>query len=195
MVTQEQRNRLSTAHLVSARSGEPHAWRGALVCCSAQAQCSHQRAADDVARDCAQREDGNFHDGSLQGRGIDPQGCPALRAPRTTPQAASPDPPTRACGLRDCPADAMACRAPGSESQRPDDRTADDPTSDAASDDDERHGTSIQKTQRRHAPCGNMTAPAGLRNLPGQTNAPTCGASLPVYSANPFWGRGCHPIR
>lgn len=195
MVTQEQRNRLSTAHLVSACSGEPHAWRGALVCCSAQAQCSHQRAADDVARDCAQQEDGNFHDGSLQGRGIDPQGCPALRAPRTTPQAASPDPPTRACGLRDCPADAMACRAPGSESQRPDDRTADDPTSDAASDDDECHGASIRKTRRHHGPLRERDGPRRVEKSSWTNERPDMRGVAPSLFGKPLLGKGCHPIR
>jgi len=81
------------------------------------------------------------------------------------------------------------------QSQRPNNRAREDPTGDAASYDDECHDDLLKKRGGITAPCGSVTAPAGLRNLPGQTNAPACGVSLPVYSANPFWGRGCQPAR
>ena len=50
------------------------------------------------------------------------------------------------------------------EAERPDDRTADSPTRDAASDEDKCHGeTSIKNARAPRLPTGSVIAPAGLK--------------------------------
>lgn len=194
MVTQEQQSWLSTAHLFQHALGSPVSGTGRPTQ-SAQSQRPNDRAADDVSRDCAHREDQKCHGVSLLGRWTDPQGCPAFRAPGQPrrPQAPIHQQGPVACGI--APQTLwLAAHRGQSPSARTTGRLMTQPVMQQAM------MTSVmvppyEKRGGTTAPCGSVTAPAGLRNLPGQTNAPTCGASLPVYSANPFWGRGCHPIR
>lgn len=185
MVTQEQQSWLSTAHLFQHALGSPVSGTGRPTQ-SAQSQRPNDRAADDVSRDCAHREDQKCHGVSLLGRWTDPQGCPAFRAPGQPRRPQTPS--ARVCGLRDCPADAFAYRSPsartiGRERTQPVMQQATMTSAMMAS----------KKTRRHHGPLRERDGPRRVEKSSWTNERPDMRGVAPSLFGKPLLGKGLSP--
>jgi len=123
---------------------------------SAQSHRANDGTADDDSGENTHRKNHDCHgDAPCRIGWLVPQDLPGLRRARDNPAGRKPL-HEKVSGLRGYP---QANRRSPLQPQRPDYRTADDPTGNAASDNDHCHDVSMRKMGRHHGPVRGVRYP------------------------------------